>query len=660
MDELQYKTRPLFVTINNENYVASEMECNEALSGSMQISIEFISPNKLSVDSLGKVINISFDSTSGQRGFCGIIDKISLVNYHVEKEQYFYQITACDILSLISKGKKRRIFQQLTSLQIIEKIISDSNLKQYFSLLLSVKGDKHEYCCQMDESDGDFIRRLIVAEGWNYYHDIAGKIPKIVLIDQQKKLPLFDEKKIAYVVNSNKQNNRLTNWVSVHQLSDFSVSFHDYLSEQNEDYFSIEPPLISSKMHLKYEFYAQNSKNKPKAKKQASQHMEAEHINHYQFSADTSAVGLSSGAIFSLIDHPNKENNADYCIRSIQHLISCNESNQQVQYHNKIHCFPKNYHYYLRYISKPLCHGLQSAEVTGPDNQEIYRDKLGRIKVYFHWDIQNKKEKGENSSCWLNVLQPMAGKGVGLQFLPRVGDTVLVQFINGDPDQPVVVGSFYNNKHPLPFNSPSCSGFKSLTTPNGKQNEGNELSFEDKKENELVKISAQKDLRILAKNDFHTNITGLLNTEVDKTILLRSKEQLNLQTDKVLQAKSLEDMQFDSHKSIKMKANNNINISVDKSAFFDAKDINITGKTEIKLKVGASQITITPSEISIESPQIKINGKAKVAIQSAMTEIASQAKTQVSGAIVSINGSAMTEVKAGAMVQIQGAITKIN
>ena len=660
MEELQYKTRPLFVTIDNQHYVASEMECNEALSGNMRISVDFISQNKISIDSLGKVINVSFDTAAEKRIFSGVIDKISLINYHIEREQYFYRVTACDILSLIAKGKKRRIFQQLTSQQIIEKILAETNLKQYFSLSLSATGDKHDYCCQMDESDGDFIRRLIVSEGWNYYHDITGKIPRIILVDQQKKFPLFADKKIAYIKNDNNQNNRLINWLAIHQLSDFSVSFHDYLSDQNDSFFSIEPPLISSKAQSKYEFYSQNSKNKSKAKKHALQHMAAEHINHYQFSAETKAVGLSSGAIFSLIDHPNKENNDDYCISSIQHLISCNESNQQVQYHNKIHCFPKNCHYHLRYISKPLCHGLQSAEVTGPDNQEIYRDKLGRVKVHFHWDFMNSQQKSENSSCWLNVLQPAAGKGFGLQFLPRVGDTVLVQFINGDPDQPVVVGSFYNDKSPLPFSSPSCSGFKGLTTPNGKKSEGNELSFEDKTENELVKISAQKDLHILAKNDFHTNITGLLNTEVDKTIHLHSKEQFGLETDKVFQAKSLDDMQFESHKSVKMMAKNNINISVDKSAFWDAKDISITGKTEIKLKVGASQIRITPSEISIESPQIKINGKAKVAIQSAMTEVASQAKTQISGAIVSINGSAMTEVKAGAMVQIQGAITKIN
>ncbi|UNH38034.1 type VI secretion system Vgr family protein [Moellerella wisconsensis] len=659
MDELEYKARPLLVTIDNQHYVASNMECNERLSGTLSIVIDVVSNSQLTIELLGKVINISFNSIAEKRHFSAMINKISLTHYHEEKMQYFYRISACDILTLLSQGSKRRVFQQLTSQQIIEKVIAENNAKQHVSFSLSSSGIQHEYCCQLDESDGDFIHRLLAAEGWNYFHSLESKSAGLIIIDQPQKLPALATEQLAYSKKNNKLN-CISDWCSSHELSHFSVSFHDYIADKNEDYFSTEKSKVSGKTQLKHEFYAQNSQNKSIAKKYALSKMEAEHRNHHQFSGGSSVLSLSSGALFSLVDHPNKASNADYYISTITHFIACSESNQQVQYHNKFDCFPTHCPYHLHYIPKPVCHGLHSAEVTGPDNTEIYRDKLGRIKVHFHWDFLHHDQKNEYSSCWLNVLQPIASKGFGLQFLPRVGDSVLVQFINGDPDNPVVVGSFYNNSCQLPFDSPSCSGFKSLSTPNGKYNEGNELSFEDKKDHELIRLSAQKDLQILSKNNFNINIKGLLNTEIDKTATLYSKEQFNIKSDKILQLTSLDNFNIDSQKSISLAAKKDIQIKADNNALLEANVITLSGQSEIKLKVGASQITISPSEITIESPQIKINGKAKVCVQSAMTEINSQAKTQLSGAIVSINGSAMTEVKAGAMVQIQGAITKIN
>lgn len=182
-----------------------------------------------------------------------------------------------------------------------------------------------------------------------------------------------------------------------------------------------------------------------------------------------------------------------------------------------------------RKFEKPYVRGLQSAVVTGPPGQEIHTDEYGRIKVRFHWD-RGGQQNG-SSSCWLRTSQSWSGNGWGMVSLPRIGDEVLVDFINGDPDWPIVVGSVNNAASPALYPLPASraqSGIKTRSTPGGGPNNFNELRFDDKSGCEEVYLQAEKDLNIEIKNTETKNIGNCLVTQVAKTATITAGEQMRL------------------------------------------------------------------------------------------------------------------------------------
>ena len=162
-------------------------------------------------------------------------------------------------------------------------------------------------------------------------------------------------------------------------------------------------------------------------------------------------------------------------------------------------------------------HGLQTALVVGPKGTEIYTDEFGRVKVQFHWDRQGKLD--ENSSCWMRVGQAWAGRNWGAVQIPRVGQEVIVSFLDGDPDRPVIIGSVYNgsNKppYPLPANK-TQSGVKSRSSMDGTSGNFNEIRFEDKKGSEQLYMQAEKDHEVLIKNDAKTSVGNNMTLTVSK------------------------------------------------------------------------------------------------------------------------------------------------
>ena len=172
-------------------------------------------------------------------------------------------------------------------------------------------------------------------------------------------------------------------------------------------------------------------------------------------------------------------------------------------YSNSFRCIPQEVTFRpARRTPKPLVHGTQTALVVGPSGEEIYTDNHGRIKVQFHWDREGKKD--DKSSCWIRVSQPWAGKGWGAVWLPRIGQEVVVDFLEGDPDRPIIIGRVYNAEQTVPYGLPSNqtqSGFKSRSSKGGGSDDFNEIRFEDKKGSEMFTVHAQKDLETMVEND---------------------------------------------------------------------------------------------------------------------------------------------------------------
>ncbi|WP_274166003.1 type VI secretion system Vgr family protein [Enterovibrio gelatinilyticus] len=377
--------------------------------------------------------------------------------------------------------------------------------------------------------------------------------------------------------------------------------------------------------------------------------------------AESKVATLSAGNKFKLTQHPITTCNQEYVVISIHTEYAGGESGRPFACSNRFQCIPSATPFRPAFIDKPRIHSIHTATVTGPSSEEIYKDKSGQVKVQFHWDTEGKND--ENTSCWLPVVQGAASNGFGMQFIPRIGDEVLISYIEGDPDRPVVSGSIYNTKNIPPYSAATQSGIKTRSTPKGSSKNGNELRFKDKKDKkdkEEVFLHAERDFMVEVLNDSTRTVTGKEALTVEKTIDISSKEAFTAKTDDKYTASSKADMALSSDKNVKVDAGSNAEVSATSKVSVDGQTIEISGKTKISLSVGACKQEISNSGIKLDAPQISINGSGKAELKGAMVTVEGSGKADIKGAMVSINGSAMAEVKGGAMVQIQGAITKVN
>ena len=258
-------------------------------------------------------------------------------------------------------------------------------------------------------------------------------------------------------------------------------------------------------------------------------------------------------------------------------------------YQNSFTCIPHRLPYRpLRKTPRPIIHGLQTATVVGGAGKEIDVDTHGRVVVQFHWDRQGRRD--HTSSCRVRVAQNWAGKGWGLIAHPRIGQEVLVEFLEGDPDRPIVTGRVYNAEQVPPYALPAKdtqTGIKSRSSPGGATSNFNELRFEDKKGTEEIYLQAEKDLNALVKNDeariIHRNQTITLLRGSRSITLKEGNDALTV-----------------------LKGDTSVSTPAGEHST-DAVDIIVDGKSSIRLRCGASTIEMTPAMIKIKAPLVKIN-----------------------------------------------------
>jgi type VI secretion system secreted protein VgrG len=261
----------------------------------------------------------------------------------------------------------------------------------------------------------------------------------------------------------------------------------------------------------KYEVYDYPGEylKKAQGERLAKIRMEEEEAPHVVVSGSGSCRAFTPGYRFDLAGHYSAEMDKCYVLTEVQHVASVGESysggraDARESYSNHFICIPHDVPFRpARVTPKPTVQGPQTAIVVGRSGEEIYTDKYGRVKVQFHWDREGKRN--ENSSCWVRVSHPWAGKGWGAVAIPRIGQEVIVDFLEGDPDQPVITGRLYNAEQMPPYALPANqtqSGIKSRSSKGGDGENFNEIRFEDKKGDEELYIHAEKDENTVVEHD---------------------------------------------------------------------------------------------------------------------------------------------------------------
>ncbi|KXF83502.1 type VI secretion system Vgr family protein [Enterovibrio coralii] len=657
----EVSVRPITATVDGKGpYIVTSLSMDSRLSEACTLRASIASDEQITEKALGKTLSCAITTPNESSKLLALVTDIVFESYSDEKEIYYYTVKAADPLSLLQYRRNRKIYQSMTTKQIIESVLNDAGIKSYVKISVSGSGTTHEYCTQLDETDLAFVQRLLSFEGWHYHFDHSGSAPSVAVGDTNQAFKTVSNDKFTFQTPNPEPSREVPFWQTRTRANTSSISLADHSASIAEAISSgaQKSSSTASVSTLTAYHYGQGFSDKSVIRDAAKKQMESQDALKIISNGSSKATPLCAGHKFTLSEHPVSSCNQEYLVISISASYSGGEGTQPYECNNSFECIPSKTTFRPAFIDKPRIFSVQTASVTGPSNEEIYKDKSGQIKVQFHWDLDGKND--ENTSCWLPVVQGTASNGFGMQFIPRIGDEVLVSYIEGDPDRPVVSGSIYNTKNVPPYSAATQSGIKTRSTPKGSSKNGNELRFEDAKDKEQVFLHAEKDLMVEVLNDATRTVTGKEALTVEKTIDISSKEAHTLKTDDKYTASAKADMSLSSDKNVKVDAGSNAEISASSKVSVDGQTVEIKGSTKISLAVGSSKIEISNSGIKINAPQVSINGSGKAELKGAMVTVEGSGKADIKGAMVSINGSAMAEVKGGAMVQIQGAIAKVN
>ncbi|HUR26763.1 MAG TPA: type VI secretion system tip protein TssI/VgrG, partial [Planctomycetota bacterium] len=418
-----------------------------------------------------------------------------------------YRVDVVPWLWMLTKRSDCRVFQQKTVIEIVEQVFSDAGFSDFEKGSVLETYPKLDYCVQYRESDFDFVARLLEENGILYFfrHEAAKHV--LVLADDKTVHTMCESKDVVHSTGDD-VDKRVYFWEHRYELVAKKSLLRDYNYLTPAESLQVEEPSsvsLPDNASLELFDYPGVYAKKSEGDKVVKARIQAEEARYDIAVGRGNWDALEVGKLFEFKEHEVEgEVGKSYVVARIDHRAGqINDGRAPcVDYHSTFSCAPNTV-----LLRPPLVHerprikGPQTAIVVGASGEEIDTDKYGRVKVQFHWDRKGKKD--ENSSCWLRVAQPIAGKGWGALALPRVGQEVLVAFLEGDPDRPLVVGTLYNETA-LPLDLPAKKNPTLLRTRSSKEGSDenfSELAFDDTKDAEKVYFHAEKDMERLVEHD---------------------------------------------------------------------------------------------------------------------------------------------------------------
>ncbi|HKM52810.1 MAG TPA: type VI secretion system tip protein TssI/VgrG, partial [Isosphaeraceae bacterium] len=481
----------------------------ESLSRLFSYQLELASTNDTisAKQIVGKAVSWSISRLDqAPRYFSGIVSKFvaGAVN---NRQHRTYRAEVVPWPWLLTRTTDCKIFQNQNTPEIIESIFKDFGFSD-FALELKGSFPKREYCVQYRETAFNFISRLMEYEGIFFFFRHEDGKHTMVLSNAVSSYTECPESPVEYSTGSLAPNH-IQSWEHYYEFRSGKWTRTDYNFETpSTNLLTTTTTVIDLPDAPKYEIfdypgeYVIKGDGDPVTKVR----MEEEEAGYDVVSGAGQCCTFTPSGKFTLQGHEVGAENGDYVITSIRHAaseLSYGSTTEGASYTNLFTCIPASVIYRPpRATPKPMVQGIQTAVVTGPSGEEIYVDKYGRVKVQFFWDRKGKKN--ENSSCWIRVSEQWAGKSWGFVCNPRIGQEVIVDFLEGDPDRPLITGRVYNAEQMPPYDLPgnmTQSGIKSRSSKGGSPANCNEILFEDKKGTELVSIHAEKDQSISVEHD---------------------------------------------------------------------------------------------------------------------------------------------------------------
>ncbi len=486
----------------------------EALSTLFEAEIELVPGEDVHVEGaelLGQEGLLTLQLGDGSARFLhGIVSHVQSWEEGSGPHRHRTRVRLVPKLWLLRHKRRSRIFQELTVPDIVKRVLQESGVE--FRLALSGTYARREYCVQYRESDLDFVSRLLEEEGIFYFFEHGQGAHTLVLGDAPSAHePLPGEPRILFRASSRMvaDAESVDAFAARLEVQPGAVMLRDFnFLRPTADLSANSEGGGDSALEV-YDYPGRYEDT------ETGRALSKVRLEELRARAETAAGSgfcrrLLPGYTFELAEHLNDAYNGEYLLVSVTHegrqpeVLAGDASGSQHEreaYRNHFTCLRKEVPFRPeRRTARPLIPGAQTAIVVGPAGEEIHTDEHGRIKVQFHWDREGKGD--DRSSCWIRVSQAWAGPGWGALYLPRIGQEVVVEFLEGDPDRPLVTGSVYNGHQPPPLELPgekTKSTLRSSSSPGG---DGfNELRFEDAAGSEEVFFHAQKDFNIVVEND---------------------------------------------------------------------------------------------------------------------------------------------------------------
>ncbi|MDF2623174.1 type VI secretion system Vgr family protein [Kosakonia cowanii] len=494
----------------------------EALSEAFSFTLQLLGTDARMDRSqlLGKPVTVTLPTQglSGSRYLNGKITRVAVSAVELSGTRYaVYQLTVESDLWPMKRDRNLRIFQGQTVPQIVKTLLGEYQVNIEDKLTGSYR--TWEYCVQYQESSFDFISRLMELEGIAYHFKHEADKHTLVLTDAATQhQPFSGYEFIPYhqtPSGGSTDEEGISQWALEDSVTPGIYSLDDYdfrkpnawLFQARQNPNSPSPGAIDVYdwpgrfvEHGHGEFYARIRQ-------------ERWQVEHQQIEGTATAIGIAPGCTFQLTNAAFFNDNGEYLVTAAHYNFEENRyasgADSQTVHRIDFSVIPSSVVFRPpQHTPWPRTYGPQTARVVGPQGESIWTDKYGRIKVKFHWDRLAKGD--DTSSCWVRVSSAWAGQGYGGVQIPRVGDEVVIDFINGDPDRPIVTGRVYNEASMPPWALPAAAtqmGFLSRSK-DGSVDNANALRFEDKAGEEQVWIQAERNLDTHVKNDETRSVGG--------------------------------------------------------------------------------------------------------------------------------------------------------
>ena len=608
-----------------------EFTAREAVSSPFEVHLALASEDEIAFDEvIGKEALLGIAGAEAERFFHGIVCAFGLTGARGRFSLYRAQVVPT--LWLLDLSQDLRIFQNLDVPQIVSRMLDDAALTaDRYAFRLQGRYQPREYCVQYRETGLAFISRLLEEEGIFYFFEHSEDKHLLVFGDSPVNYqPIAGETHLIYHASD-------ALVPEGEAVTGFALSSRIVSGRYAQNDFNFEQPTVNlttakageAFKALEVYDYPGHYRDEATGKRLADIRLQQGQLSREQASGASVCPRLTPGFTFTLSDHASERLNREYLLTALTHEATQAQEIEELagegetRYTNRFECLPSSVG--LRPVLKtprPVVEGPQTAIVVGPADEEIYTDRYGRVKVQFHWDREGGRN--ENSSCWIRVASGMAGGSYGQIFTPRVGQEVVVDFLEGDPDRPLITGRVYNADNPPPYPLPEEKTKSTIKSGSSKGGEGfNEIRFEDKKGDEELFIHAEKDLderikdsrRTWVGNDDHLVVKRdrVENVERDRHLLVKQDAITEIQRDRHLKVGGKQALDVSGTCSLKVGGDvieviqGNHSRQVSRDVLIKGMNLVLEGMTGITLKVGGNFITLNAGGVFLNGTMLMLN-----------------------------------------------------